>query len=170
MTSGAFGTTVIRLTRAVALALAAGIASPAAAAGGAVIEVVLDNARLVNLPANVKTLIIGNPIIADVTLLKGGNTMVITGKGYGETNLIALDSDGKPLAESIIRVDAGQVRSLLVQRGFERETYYCNPKCHPTIALGDSSKFSGDIGGQIGTRNSLATSSGAATAAAGSSH
>ena len=155
--------------------VAAGIAaaSQSALAANSVVEVFLDQARIVTLPDNVKTLIIGNPIIADVTLLKGGGTMVITGKGFGETNLIALDPQGKPVAESTIRVDSGNTKTMIVQRGFDRETYFCNPKCRPTVTLGDASKFSSDIAGQIGTRNGLAQPSAggpAAGAGGGGSH
>ena len=151
-----------------ALAAAAVLSCQSAQAASAVVEVYLDQARIVTLPDNVKTLIIGNPIIADVTLLKGGGTMVITGKGFGETNLIALDAQGKPVAESMIRVDASNAtKTMVVQRGFERETYFCNPKCRPTVSLGDASKFSSDIAGQIGTRNSLAQPAAAGPAGSG---
>ena len=40
-------------------------------------------------------MILGNPMIADVTMLKDTNAMVITGKGFGQTNLIAIDSAGR---------------------------------------------------------------------------
>ena len=60
-------------------------------------------ARLVKLPDRVTTIVIGNPLIADVTLQAGG-LMVITGKGYGTTNLIALDRSGAVLFERNILV------------------------------------------------------------------
>lgn len=148
---------------AVCAALAAG--APSALAADAVIDVKLDDARVVALPKNVKTLIIGNPVIADVTMLKGGDKMVVTGKSYGQTNLIALDNDGRQLGETTLRVDVGHAKgSLLVQRGGDRETYFCNPLCHPTITLGDGLKYTGDIAGQISTRNGLAGGTGAPAA------
>ncbi len=61
------------------------------------VAVVLDQATVEKLPAGVMTLVIGNPMIADVTMLKTGSAMVVTAKGYGQTNLIALDSDGAVL-------------------------------------------------------------------------
>lgn len=128
-----------------------------AAQGGSVVEVQLDQARTVSLPDNVKTLIIGNPVIADITTIKNGSTIIITGKGYGETNLIAMDAQGKVLAESTIRVIATRGK-MLVQRGMERETYVCSPYCQPTLSLGDSPKYTGDVAAQIGTRNGLSVS------------
>ena len=64
-----------------------------------VIAVTLDQAKIARLPAGATTLIIGNPMIADVTMLKNNNSMVITGKGFGQTNLIAIDAAGSVLEE-----------------------------------------------------------------------
>ena len=58
--------------------------------------VTIDQARVVNVPAGTDALVVGNAGIADVTLLKQGATMIITGKGFGETNFIALDAIADP--------------------------------------------------------------------------
>ena len=79
-----------RLWLAVAFVLASG-ASPARAETS-MIAVTLDQAKIVKLAPGTATLIVGNPMIADVTMLKNNNTMVITGKGFGQTNLIAIDA------------------------------------------------------------------------------
>lgn len=126
----------------------------AAASDTKTINVTLDKASLIRMPEKAQTLIIGNPVIADVTVLKSSGMMVITGKGYGETNLIAVDSAGNPVAESLIRV-SGSGTLLIVQRGAERESYSCSPKCMPTIQLGDGKVF-GEGVGQVQTRNTLA--------------
>ena len=54
------------------------------------IAVYVDQAKLLKIPAKAATIIIGNPLIADVTLQSGG-VVVVTGKGYGATNFIAMD-------------------------------------------------------------------------------
>ena len=61
------------------------------------IAVNVDQAKLVKLPARVATIVVGNPLIADVTLQNGG-IVVVTGKGYGATNFIAMDRSGEVLA------------------------------------------------------------------------
>ena len=91
-----------RLWLAVAFVLAAG-ASPARAETD-MIAVTLDQAKIARLPQGTATLIVGNPMIADVTMLKNNNTMVITGKGFGQTNLIAIDGDGSLIEEQQIQV------------------------------------------------------------------
>ena len=77
--------------------------SAANAAQAADINVILDQARLVKLPDRVATIVIGNPVIADATVQSGG-WMVITGKGYGTTNIIALDRSGAVLMEKTVEV------------------------------------------------------------------
>ena len=62
-------------------------------------------------------------MIADVTLLKSGNTMIVTGKGFGQTNMIALDAGGNPVAELNIVV-VGDPRALAVQRGMDRQSLH----------------------------------------------
>jgi hypothetical protein len=54
--------------------------------------------------------------------------MVITGKSYGTTNLIALDRRGAVLVEASIVVQGPEPVSV-VYFGMERETYSCTPKC-----------------------------------------
>ena len=142
------------LAFAAALGLASGAAAGSASPPG-VLEITLDQAKVAQLPAGATTLVVGNPAIADVTMLKGGVAMVVTGKGYGETNLIALDAQGNIIDEK--KIDVEPTRSVLVvQRGNERESYWCNPICMPTVQLGDENKAFSEASGQIGARNALA--------------
>jgi Flp pilus assembly secretin CpaC len=122
-----------------ALGLGAVSALPALAEDTKIVAVI-DQARLVKIPAGAQTLVIGNPTVADVTLMKQTNVMVLTPKAFGETNFIALDENGNPLAESMIQVVAG-TSSLTVQRGMDRQSYSCTPKCQPTERLGDDDKY-----------------------------
>ncbi len=140
--------------------LFAGAAIGAAVAAEDTLTVTVDRARVVKVPAGAQTLVIGNPIIADVTLLKQSGTMIVTGKGFGETNLIALDGAGNPVAESMIQV-VGGANTLVVQRGMERQSYTCAPRCQPTVKLGDDGKFFADTSAQIQARNSQALGGGA---------
>jgi hypothetical protein len=148
---------------ALALALGAG-AGPSAAESGPVLSVTLDQAKIASVPDGTKTLVIGSPIVADVTLLKGSNKMVVTGKGYGETNLIALDALGNVLEEKMVRV-APTSSVLVVQRGMLRESYSCTPTCMPAVELGDTVDFGSDVPAseQIKKRNELAGPTAAAT-------
>ncbi len=123
-----------RLWLAVAFVLAFG-ATPARAETS-LIAVILDQARIARLPAGTATLIVGNPMIADVTTLKDNNTMIITGKGFGQTNLIAIDATGSLIEEEQIQVVPART-VLVLQNGSSRISYACNPACMPTVQLGD---------------------------------
>jgi hypothetical protein len=119
------------------LVLAGFAAHPAAALE--TVAVVLDQAKVMRLPQGVSTIIVGNPLIADVSLQSGG-LMVLTGKGYGTTNLLALDRAGAVLMERAVTVE-GPNDNLVVYRGVDRESYSCAPNCERRITLGDAPAF-----------------------------
>ena len=106
------------------------------------IAVYVDQAKLVKLPAKVSTIVVGNPLIADVTLQSGG-IIVVTGKGYGATNFIAMDRNGEVLVDRQIQVEGPTDQLVTVYRGVERESYSCMPDCERRIRLGDSVGFFG---------------------------
>ena len=124
-------------------------------AAAADIGVMLDHARLVRLPERVSTIVVGNPLIADAAVQTGG-LMVITGKGYGVTNIIALDRSGAVLMEKTVEVVAPREELTVVFRGTVRETYSCSPICEPRIMPGDAEKYFESIIGQTTNRSGLA--------------
>jgi Flp pilus assembly secretin CpaC len=125
-----------RLGRALALATFV-VAGAAAAAGSEALTVNLDQATVVKLPERVTTIIIGNPLIADVSLQTGG-IMVVTGKGFGVTNVVALDRTGSILMDKSVQVRGPRDDVLVVYRGVAQESYSCAPNCERRITLGDS--------------------------------
>ena len=84
------------------------------------IAVNVDQAKLVKLPTRVATIVVGNPLIADVTLQTGG-ILVVTGKGYGATNFIAMDRAGEVLVDRVIQVEGPTDQLVTIYRGVERE-------------------------------------------------
>ncbi len=85
------------------------------------IEVNVDQAKLVKLPTGIATIVVGNPMIADVTLQTGG-VVVVTGKGYGATNFIAMDRNGQVVVDRQIQVQGPSDQLVTVYRGIERES------------------------------------------------
>lgn len=135
----------------------AAIAEPSADA----IAVNVDQAKLVRLPARVATIVVGNPLIADVTLQAGG-VIVVTGKGYGATNFIALDRGGEILVDRVIQVEGPTDRLVTVYRGIDRESYSCMPICQRRVTLGDGENYFKSAMDQAGSLNSQATGNAAA--------
>ncbi len=142
------------------LVLLASAFSLPAMAGPESINVMLDRATILRLPEKVATIVIGNPAVADGTLQTGG-LLVVTGKGYGATNLLAIDRQGDTLAEYIVRVSgSGDDNKLTVYRGVERETLSCSPNCENSVMLGDSPTFFNSAATQIVSRNGNSASGG----------
>ncbi len=105
-----------------------------------VISVNVNMARVLRINAPAATVIIGNPGIADVTI-QDSQTLILTGKSYGQTNLIVLDSAGNPIADTLIEVIQTSGDVVTVYMGLARITLACEPVCQPTATLGDDIEF-----------------------------
>jgi len=144
------------------LAALALLIAGASARAASPIMVPLDQARIIKLPERAVTVVIGDPLIADVTLQPHG-LAVITGKGYGGTNVLILDKDGAVLAEHNVEVKEPSDPIVVVYRGAdERETFSCTPECGRRITLGDNPEFFDKTISQITSRNNQAIAAGAA--------
>src|SRR3954464_12442624 len=154
-----------RHARVCLLVATAMLASPAAgvAESADTIAVNVDQAKLVRLPGKVATIVVGNPLIADVTLQPGG-MIVVTGKGYGATNFIALDRGGEILVDRQVQVEGPSDRLVTVYRGIERESYRCAPLCQRRVTLGDSDTYFNSTMSQAGSLSSSASGSAGAGA------
>jgi Flp pilus assembly secretin CpaC len=105
------------------------------------VQINLDQAYILQLPERVATIVIGNPMIADATLQSGG-VLVVTGKGFGATNLLALDRGGGILLNRTVQVLGPRTNDIVVvYKGVERETYSCASNCERRITLGDSPAY-----------------------------
>jgi hypothetical protein len=140
---------------------AAALAEPVAGT----IAVNVDQAKLVKLPVRAATIVVGNPLIADVTLQNGG-VIVVTGKGYGATNFIAMDRSGEVLVDRVIQVEGPTDQLVTVYRGVERETYSCMPMCQRRMTLGDGDTYFKSVSDQTSQLSGQATGT-AATSGAG---
>lgn len=157
--SAAFSRT--RLCASFIIMLAIAGASPALAQEKKLpIDVVVDQAKLVKVPEQVATIVVGNPLIADVTLQPGG-AMVVTGKGYGTTNLIVMNRAGEILEERTILVEGSSDKLVTVFRGIDRETYSCTPVCQRRVTLGDGPTYFNATLNQGGTLTQRAAMAGA---------
>ncbi len=125
------------------------------------IAVNVDQAKLVRLPGRVATIVVGNPLIADVTLQAGG-IIVVTGKGYGATNFIAMDRGGEVLVDRVIQVEGPTDQLVTVYRGIDRESYSCMPICQRRVTLGDGETYFKSAMDQAGSLSGQAVGSASA--------
>ena len=112
--------------RTAVLALALGAAGGAMADTG--IQVVMNQAKIVKLARPADTIVIGNPAIADASV-QDATTVVLTGKGFGVTNLVILDSEGAPVVDEQVFVTRGDARSVRIYRRADIQTLSCTPLC-----------------------------------------
>ena len=137
------------------LAALAQTSTPAQAAepkAGAPFSVTVDRAKVVRIAKPADTIIIGNPAIVDVTI-QDARTLVMTGRSYGVTNLIILDTDGDPIVDETVVVKSHEEHTVRIYRRAARQTMACSPVCEPTVAVGDDPNFFSAAQTQTAARN-----------------
>ena len=126
-----------------ALAAATGIAALAAVPTKASANDIIarfDQSQIIKLPRPISEIIIGNPMIADVAI-QSNNLLVVTGKSFGLTNIIALDADRNIILDQRVMVQRDSTRQLYLTKAGKRQTFNCTPQCNPTITVGDDPAF-----------------------------
>lgn len=98
------------------------------ASAGTGIEVTLNQAKIVKLSRPADTIVVGNPAIADASV-QDASTIVLTGKGFGITNLVVLDQEGSPIVDAQITVVRQAASSVRIYRRAEVQTMSCTPYC-----------------------------------------
>jgi Flp pilus assembly secretin CpaC len=94
----------------------------------------MDEVRVLTFSEPVKTVFVGNPTIADITVIDARHVF-LQAKSFGATNLLALDENGKQVVEEHVTVYNHQDSVVTLQRGAGRTTLNCiADRCevHPT--------------------------------------
>lgn len=112
-----------RLIAAGAMTLAA-----SAALADSDIRVEMNQATIVKLARPADTIVIGNSEIADASV-QDASTIVLTGKGFGVTNLVVLDEAGTPIVDEQVIVSRHFDKSVRVYRRSDVQTLSCTPFC-----------------------------------------
>ncbi len=113
------------------LLMLAGIATVDAAE----IRVAPDENALLTLAKAPATVIIGNPVYADATILD--DKVLIQGRNLGRTNIRILDDEGKILANLDVTVGRKTNEEVRVYKRGARYTYLCVPECNRVLTAGD---------------------------------
>ncbi|MBU1325656.1 MAG: pilus assembly protein N-terminal domain-containing protein [Alphaproteobacteria bacterium] len=115
----------------IAAGLLFAVAIPGAASAQA-LNVEIDQSARIQLRGQAGSVIVGNPQIADVTVVDA-NTLFVTGKGYGVTEVVVVDGLGRTLFQSQIVVAGGDVGRVRVWRGAQVTEMACSASCAPTM-------------------------------------
>ncbi len=102
-------------------------------------EVSLNQTEVVYLPEPAAAVIVGNPEVADISV-HSSNTIFLLGRGYGTTNIVALNAAGQTILNSEVRVagpgTSGRVR-LINGGNLAAYSFACQPRCFAAPVLGD---------------------------------
>jgi hypothetical protein len=115
------------------LLAAALLAAPVLAnAQDGALNVEIDRSARVQLRGAAASIIVANPQIADVSMVDA-NTLFIVGKGYGVTEVVAVDGVGRTLFQREIVVSGGATGSVRVWRGAQATEMTCGASCSPSV-------------------------------------
>ena len=96
------------------------------------LNVEIDRSSCISLRGQAASVIVGNPAIADVTVVDA-NTLFVTGKGYGVTEVVAVDALGRTLYQGEVVVTGGSTGSVRVWRGAQSTEMACAASCSPSV-------------------------------------
>jgi Flp pilus assembly secretin CpaC len=121
-----------------AAAALCGVLTTPLAAAAADYNVPMDQVRMITFGAPVSTVFVGNPQIADVTVVDATRVFLM-GKNFGTTNLMALDEDGNQVSNDRITVQARSGSVVTLHRGKAQTTMACaGGRCQSAPVPGDS--------------------------------
>lgn len=135
--------------------LLAGILQGQSAQAAQQLVLVSDQTQILKLPEAPATVVVGNPAIADVTT--EGSSLFFHPRGFGVTNVLALDAEGKKLADYQVRVIFEDSYSVSMYAPGGRETFSCRRDCEPMMRIGDTTGFLTDYAAQVIAKNNLAS-------------
>ena len=110
------------------LVLAAGLALAGVAADAQTLSLPAGQTARLSLPGPVRDVIIGDPLIADVSVINK-RTLVVLAKTAGSTSILAFAADGRPLADRKVVVLGGGDTGVTVSRGAATTAYACADRC-----------------------------------------
>lgn len=96
------------------------------------LRVHMDHARVLRLDRPVSKVIIGNAEVADATVADA-QTIVLTGRSFGTTNLVLLDADGNAIVDERILVSIDEGSTVRVFRQTDRSVLSCTPNCEEHV-------------------------------------
>lgn len=162
--SNSVNSVLAKVVKAAGLVLVVATASAAlnsAATAASQVTVIADRAKIVRIAGKVASVIVGNPAFADVSVQK--KFLIVHGRNFGQTNILALDEEGNTLADLEVTIIKGPDRNISVYRGGAKASYACAPKCESTLQVGDSAAYFKVVNESITTKMGLAQNAGKLT-------
>jgi Flp pilus assembly secretin CpaC len=119
-----------RLTLALCACLSLGATAAGAQSPASPLSVSTGQAARISLSGAVRDVVVGDPAVADVSLINE-RTLVVLGKKAGATTVMAFDAHGQALTDRQVVVSNIPAGTVVVQRGAAASTYACGDRCSP---------------------------------------
>ena len=113
------------------------------------VAVTMDEVRVVTFNQPIATVFVGNPMIADATVIDSHHAFVL-GKTFGVTNLIALGPQSQTVANQQIMVSNRSGGVVTLNKGAAQYNYSCTlAHCETNAVPGDQKAFFDDASSAI---------------------
>ncbi len=110
------------------------------------LTVAIDHSTRLSVAGSATSVVVGNPQVADVTVVDS-HTVFVSGRGYGETDIVVLDGAGRTLYSGEVLVGGGSGGRVSIYRGAERTDMACAPGCEVSFRAPPKGGSSGSAGG-----------------------
>ena len=116
------------------LALIGALSLAAPASAGIIARI--DEATAVSLSGSAASVIVGNPAVADVSIVDRRRIAVL-GRTYGTTNVMVFDAAGRVIYNGLVTVTSPSAGHVSMFRGAAVHNYTCGPRCERTPMPGE---------------------------------
>jgi len=105
--------------------------------GATCLVILHDHMRRVRLDRDAGTILVGNPAIADVTVL-GKDTIFVSARSIGATNIIVLDENNDEIRTFEVFVREPTTKRVVLRNAGLAENYQCAPNCLRALSQTDA--------------------------------
>jgi hypothetical protein len=128
-----------------------------AAPGG--VSIAMDEVRVVTFQRPIATVFVGNPTIADATVIDPYHAFIL-GKTFGTTNMIALGPQSQTIANQQITVVNRGGGLVTLNKGSQQFSYACTrAHCDASPLPGDQAQYFNDVNGSVNSHQDQAVKS-----------
>lgn len=135
--------------------IASAVAWASVAIAGEAISIETDQTRTIVIPSIPGAIVIGNPLIADVSVQ--GNKLFVLGRSFGTTNMVVLNVQGEEVANFEISVKHVTDNAVSLYRAGYRQSYNCAPMCESELQIGDEFEYFKTVAEETKKKVELAT-------------
>lgn len=131
------------------------------------VGVPMDEVRMIAFKQPVATVFMGNTTIADVNMIDSRHAFIL-GKTFGETNMIALNAEGRQVSNDHVTVFGRRMGMVTLNKGANQYNFTCTKAhCETQPVPGDEKQYFDATHGAVATHEDMGVKSASAASAQG---